>query len=347
MIHEFKKLIQEYNNTKSIGLKSVMASVVSLDGSSYRRPGVRMLITENGKMYGAVSGGCVEKEILKQSASVFKTGKPKIITYDGRYRLGCDGVIFILIELFDPSNEMLISFENSLKQRNSFKINSYYSKNEGNEEHWGSVIDFGDDKHFSFNNAVKLKLKNSSGTDIFFQVMKPAFQLIIIGTEHDAVQLCLFASLLGWEVTVIASPSDPHTIVDFPGADHLIHITPEVFKIDDINKNVAVILMTHSYVKDFKFLIQLKNSSPIYIGMLGPSKRRDRLLNELIEHDSLIEDSFFELIHGPAGINIGAETPEEISLSICSEILAVTRDQEPKSLKDKIGGIHNDIILYE
>ena len=73
MIHEFKILIQEFKNAKDLGLGSVMASVVSLDGSSYRRPGVRMLITENGMMFGAVSGGCVEKEILKQSASVFKT----------------------------------------------------------------------------------------------------------------------------------------------------------------------------------------------------------------------------------------------------------------------------------
>ena len=76
---------------------------MDLDGSSYRKPGVRMLILENDTMIGAVSGGCVEKDILLQSQSVFKTGKSKMMTYDGRYRLGCEGVLYILIEQFEPS----------------------------------------------------------------------------------------------------------------------------------------------------------------------------------------------------------------------------------------------------
>ncbi|MEN8125154.1 MAG: XdhC/CoxI family protein [Bacteroidota bacterium] len=346
MIHEFKNLIQEYKKANSLGLKSVMASVVSLEGSSYRRPGVRMLITENGLMFGEVSGGCVEKEILKQSTSVFKTGKPKMITYDGRYRLGCDGIIYILIESFVPDNEMLISFENSQKHRKSFKINSFYSKKVGIGEVWGSVIDFGNGKQFPFANSKKPQLENNTSTEVFSQIMKPAFRLIIIGAEHDAVQLCLFASLLGWEVTVVASPSDPQTIENFPGANELIHILPELFQTDFIKDNIAVVLMTHNYAKDLKFLIQLKETLPFYIGLLGSAKRRDQLLNELIEYYPEVKDTFLDLIHGPAGINIGAETPQEVSLSICSEILAVTRQQDPKSLKDKTGAIHSDVILY-
>ena len=345
MIHEFKKLIQEFKKTKSLGLKSVLASVVALEGSSYRRPGVRMLITENGLMFGEVSGGCVEKEILKQSASVFKTGKAKIITYDGRYKLGCEGVIYILIESFDPDKEMLVSFDNAQKQRNTFKINSYYSKKENIEETWGSDIDFGEGKQFNFANKSQSKLDKSALTEVFTQLMKPAFRLIIIGAEHDAVQLCLFASLLGWEVSVVISPSNPQTIIDFPGANELIQVAPESFQTDFIKDNIAVVLMTHSYAKDLKFLIKLKEASPVYIGLLGPGKRRDQLLNDLIEHHPTVKDSFFELIHGPAGINIGAETPQEISLSICSEILAITRQQEPKSLKDKTGTIHSNVVL--
>ena len=105
MTHEFKNIVKEAITAKTEGLQSVLASVVALDGSSYRRPGVRMLILENGKMIGAVSGGCVEKEILLQSETVFKTGESKIMTYDGRYRLGCEGVLYILIESFNPSIE--------------------------------------------------------------------------------------------------------------------------------------------------------------------------------------------------------------------------------------------------
>ncbi len=101
MTHEFKKIIKGHQNAQNLGLQSVIATVVALNGSSYRRPGVRMLITENGNMIGAVSGGCVEKEILKQSFSVFKTGMSKVMTYDGRYRLGCEGVLYILLEIFN------------------------------------------------------------------------------------------------------------------------------------------------------------------------------------------------------------------------------------------------------
>ncbi len=83
--------------------KAVLASVVALEGSSYRRPGVRMLLLEDGHMTGAVSGGCVEKEIFRQSESVFRTGIPKMMTYDGRYRLGCEGILYILLEPFRPA----------------------------------------------------------------------------------------------------------------------------------------------------------------------------------------------------------------------------------------------------
>src|SRR5690606_22223904 len=103
MTHEFKEIVQKGLEAKKQGLKSVLASVVDLDGSSYRRPGVRMLILDNHHMVGAVSGGCVEKEILLQSQTVFKTGQAKIMTYDGRYRLGCEGVLYILLELFQPN----------------------------------------------------------------------------------------------------------------------------------------------------------------------------------------------------------------------------------------------------
>ncbi|HEX8016915.1 MAG TPA: XdhC family protein [Flavobacterium sp.] len=88
MMHELLKLKESYILAKAIGLKSVMATVVAIEGSSYRRPGVRMLIFENDTMAGAVSGGCVENEILKQSQSVFLDNKAKIMIYDGRYRLG-------------------------------------------------------------------------------------------------------------------------------------------------------------------------------------------------------------------------------------------------------------------
>ncbi len=115
-MHELKQIINAYNQAKDLNLKSVLASVVDLDGSSYRKPGVRMLILENDKMIGAVSGGCVEKEVLRQAKSVFTDGKSKMMTYDGRYRLGCEGVIYILLEEFKPEDEFFKKFNRALNQ---------------------------------------------------------------------------------------------------------------------------------------------------------------------------------------------------------------------------------------
>ena len=84
----------------------------------------------------------------------------------------------------------------------------------------------------------------------------------------------------------------------------------------------------------------IRNHTIPYIGLLGPSKRREKLINDILERHEDLDDSFFERLHGPAGINIGAETPQEIALSIVSEILSVTRNQKTISLKDKTTGIH-------
>ena len=99
-------------------------------------------------------------------------------------------------------------------------------------------------------------------------------------------------------------------------------------------------MMSHSYVKDLKYLSEILETETSYIGLLGPSKRKEKLLNELIEHNDSLSESFFDKIYGPSGINIGAETPQEIAISILAEILSVIRNQKPISLRDKQIGIH-------
>lgn len=106
MTHEFRKIIETAHRYYLNGIPCVMASVVALDGSSYRKPGVRMLIAKNGTMTGAVSGGCVEKEILFQAESVLKLQKAKMMTYDGRFRLGCEGILYILIEPLQITSDL-------------------------------------------------------------------------------------------------------------------------------------------------------------------------------------------------------------------------------------------------
>ena len=336
MIHELKKIVQAYEKAAQQGIKTVLATVVALEGSSYRRPGVRMLIHENGVAIGAVSGGCVEKEVIRQSESVFAGSEAKMMTYDGRYRLGCEGILYILIEPFEPSIGFLNAFKECIRLRQGISTITYYSKTVGNDQCYGSIFKFGKDAHSVRNNLV-----TKVGADTFEQKMPPCFKLLIIGSEHDAVQLGSYASLTGWEVTVVAPPSMEKKRKDFPGIQELLCVEPESFSMDIIDRRTAVILMTHSYVRDLKYLLRIKDTHPAYLGILGPAKRREKLLGELIERYPEVDDSIFDKIHGPAGLNIGAETAQEIAVAIIAEILAVVRKQAPMMLKDKLSGIHS------
>ena len=115
----------------------------------------------------------------------------------------------------------------------------------------------------------------------------------------------------------------------------------ESLSVENIDNQTAVLLMTHSYVKDLKYLLRIRNTQPAYLGILGPAKRREKLFNELIERYPEIDDSFFDTIYGPSGLNIGAETAQEIAIAIMAEILTVVRQQKPIMLKHKSSPIHN------
>ncbi|SNY99909.1 XdhC family protein [Flagellimonas pacifica] len=336
MTHELKTIVQHYEKRPSEGEKTVLATVVALDGSSYRRPGVRMLIFENGDMVGAVSGGCVEKEVLRQAQSVFGTNTSRIMVYDGRYRLGCEGVLYILLEIFNPSKIFLSRFWDTVKKRLSFPIRSFYEKNQSDGQDYLTCFHFEDGPLPVNQNAVNTEKELA----VFEQEMRPCFQLVIIGAEHDAVQLCKYASATGWEVTIVANPREEKTARDFPGIHKIITVEPEAFQLN-LDKETAVVVMTHSFVKDLQFLIALKQEVGAYIGLLGPLKRREKLFDELLERHPDTSEEFIEQIHGPAGIDIGAETPQEIAISILSEILAVVNKKEPLLLRHKMGSIHS------
>lgn len=337
MTHELKQIVATYISSRSKGLKTVLATVVALDGSSYRKPGVRMLIVEDETMVGAVSGGCVEKDILRQSKTVFDTGHPKMMTYDGRYRLGCEGILYILLERFNPGAEFIDTFNDCIENRFHFDIVSYFKKEIGEQKGLGSHFRIKDN---NFPTSIHSR-EIGEDLELFSQSMPPCFKLMIFGAEHDAVQLCKFAALNGWEVTIVTGPLESKTIVNFPGATAFFSTSADEMELQNIDQETAIVLMTHNFANDLKFLIELKESQPAYLGLLGPSKRREKLLSQLLEYCPDVETSFIENIHGPAGLNIGAETPQEIAISILSEILSVIRQQTPISLRAKEGGIHS------
>lgn len=338
MTHELLRIIENYKIARDNLQKTVLATVVATKGSTYRRPGVRMLINENGSLTGAVSGGCVEKEVVRQAQNVFTTKKSTILIYDGRYKLGCEGILYILIEPFEPSGQLLQLFDKIIASRTVFKAEVIYSLSE-NKGHTQFV--FNEHKKMPVNLHVpEIKLENP---EIFSQNFTPVMRLLIIGAEHDAVQLCAMASLMGWEVWVVAPVNDPRNLLNFPGASQLLHAEPNSFETAIIDTQTAVLLMTHSFVRDLQYLNTLQATKPCYLGLLGPAKRREKLLNSFLEQFPDANTDFFESIHGPAGLHLGAETPQEIAVAILAEILSVTRNTKPFPLKNKKGTIHSNV----
>ena len=296
-----------------------------------------MLISENGETRGAVSGGCVEKEIERQAQSVFQTGKAKVMTYDGRLRIGCEGIIHILIEPVFLSGELLHDFEAVLTSRQPFRMDAYFYQRVGEYANTGTFITLQNKTYALHPSFSPDRIENQ---ECFTQTFDPLFQLYIFGAEHDAVQLSQAAKLLGWEVTIVASAEESKSCDYFPGATSLI--TPAFDNINTavLDEHTAVVLMTHSFNKDVQYLLALKNTKPAYLGLIGSVNRRERILSLLLETDPDIQPEFLEQIHGPAGINIGAESASEIAVSVLAEILSVTRRQKPVSLREKAGSIH-------
>ena len=331
MTHELKLIIEKALAFQSRGMPCILATVVALDGSSYRKPGVRMLITEDGQMTGAVSGGCVERDVYEQAKSVFKDGIPKMMTYDGRYRLGCEGLLYILIEPLVITEAFKEAFGLSLRTRKPMQIVTRFDRQEGTSTAYGTVVSFGEGEALALRQDDAAKQNHE--LSVFEQTLNPCFQLYIFGGEHDAVKLGTMASILGWEVHVITSVRDPKTLADFPGATSVIAQAPELVELT-IDHDTAVVIMNHSYALDLQYVLKLAPLKPRYIGLLGSRKRQEKLIEDSLAHNPELSIDMLESLYSPAGLHIGSVTPEEIALSILGEILAIYRGVTPASLRD-------------
>ncbi|NME68101.1 XdhC family protein [Flammeovirga aprica] len=329
MIHELREIVYSSYQAQQQQIKTVLVSVVGLNGSSYRKPGVRMLLWENHKMIGAISGGCVEKEMIRQAESVFKSGQSKVIEYDGRFRLGCEGVLQILLEPFCIHQEKLHAFQKALEGRKELKLESYFSEDPALMEKSYTQI---------FHQNLPL-LPHKPSINTFFQkyqqILPPEFQLFIFGVEHDAKALCQMAALTGWNVQIIDTLKGTCDVTDFTGAKNLIRLNEDEIHKLPIDQHTAVVVMTHSFVKDLTYLLQLHDTQFAYLGVLGAKKRIGKLMEQMIEFNPTLNTEFLDAIHSPCGLDIGSITPHEISISIIAEIISVYRGKTPFSVSHK------------
>lgn len=326
---ELNKILSFGKAKLLLSQKLVLATIIRTEGSTYRKTGTQMIIAEDLTFEGAISGGCVESEVVRQALSLFNGGSNLTFEYDGRYKLGCNGKLFILLEMIDKSKfgklvDLSAQFE---LNRNHFYLGIHSNAN-------------GDACYFRFGDQI-LALGNSYDqkadiADAKEIIVEPQNQVILIGSEYDAIQLAKFASQCGFKTFLVGKNIRS---ADFDFA--VMNIEPEeLTERISIDTNSAVVLMTHSFSRDLHFLKQLIGNNPGYLGILGPVDRRDKLLSDLIELEGFDIFSIPDTIYAPIGLDIGAALPEEISIAILSEIISVFRKGNVQHLKDRLGSIH-------
>lgn len=342
--------------------KAILATVVALEGSGYRRPGARMLIDENGYSIGTVSGGCLEADVLERAKKVLATGEPTVITYDTTedensvfgLGMGCRGVIRILLEAITKTSDFFTFAANNLQSRQPFAVATLI-KSENADLKVGTRLFFNengvDSSGFTgkinerINTSIRLAFTDQRSTletfdcgEIFIEYIKPPISLLLFGAGFDAIPLAAFAKNLGWLVTIIDHRSASANAEKFPNADEIIVSRPE--NLDErlfADENSVAVLMTHNYDRDKELLPLLLKSKAVYVGALGPKKRAERLLGEIGETFS---EEQLKRLHAPIGLDIGAETPEEIALSIVAEIRGVLANRNGGFLRERQGSIY-------
>ena len=336
---EINDIVWAFDEALIAGKKTALATVVHVSGSSYRRPGARMLVTEDGNITGAISGGCLEGDALRKAVLAITQVKKKLVVYntldedDAKLgiQLGCNGIVSILFEPLDKENCIPINIlRNAIANRNPSVIITGYSINNG--EHVGTflledslIIEQQTLRNLSeqvlitrISSHSELTL-NDNKQKIFFEYCAPAVSLIIIGAGNDVMPLVGMAKLVGWVVTMVDGRLSHANRQRFPGVEKIIVGKPyEIIDQLVFDNRTAIVLMTHNYNYDIEMLGLLKNKSLNYIGLLGPAAKRERILEELSEKGISFTENEKENLYGPTGLNIGAETPAEIALSICS-----------------------------
>jgi len=188
------------------------------------------------------------------------------------------------------------------------------------------------------------ELRGSSGdARVFVEVLEPPLRLVICGAGHDVAPLVRAADGLGWRPIVADDREEFLNRERFPEAAGYVHLErpQDVAKVAPIDERTFVVVMTHNFLRDKDYIRSLLDSPARFVAMLGPGARTERLLKELRDEGVAIDEAALDRIHGPAGLDVGAEGPEEIAAAIVAEIVAVKRGREGGFLKQRSGPIHD------
>lgn len=361
---------------------AVIATIIETKGSTYRQLGAKsVFLAGNDQFKGILSGGCVEEDLRLHCKKVLEEGQSQIINYDfGNDDLtwglgvGCNGGLKVWLHPFDPTKysketkRIINLYEKAFTSKDAFSVISVINSSVRIDQlsnYFPLIFDESDLHHLfdileveNLSNLIKqrktglvreeVSIKdNGHKVDLEFYVetVNPVKRMVIFGAGPDAIPLVEGAKLLGWYVTLVDHRSAYANQEAFPRADEIIIIGPNEFpKHLRLDKNTKVVIKSHHFYQDLIYLENLLYRNPSYIGVLGARSRTERILKKLKLRGHKISKDQLERLFFPAGLNIGAETPEEIALSILSEIVSHPHHQHVLPLKWKKGRIHERSI---
>src|SRR3989337_537867 len=377
---EIKDIIHSFDEAQKQGKQTALATVVHVDGSSYRRPGARMLITEEGQLTGAISGGCLEGDALCKALLVMSQKRSMLVTYDTMDEddailgigLGCNGIIQVLIEPINPvePNNSIQLLKTVASHRQKVVLITLFSLENKKDAQPGTCLLLRENEvternvpalkdilikdgmqvltaHQSLFRTYQSKNQNLTA---FIELIEPVVSLIVFGAGNDVIPLVVMAEILGWENTVIdGRPAYAKKERFSPTCQVLVSKPEKVLEQITIDKQTVFLLMTHNYNYDMAMLLQLLQKNVIYVGMLGPKKKLERILDEWEEQGIQLTKEQLASVHSPVGLDIGAEASEEIALSVLSEIKAVLSGKKGLSLHGNTGTIHsrNEFVIEQ
>jgi xanthine/CO dehydrogenase XdhC/CoxF family maturation factor len=335
---------------------AILATVVKVSGSAYRGPGARMLITETGVRTGSISGGCLEGDVLKKAWWLTGDRPAAVRVYDNsseedaiwEFGLGCNGIVHVLLERW-PAGANPLTVE-LLEACRTGPVGGVLASVIGGGHVGETLAIFPDGSTRSaitqkaledqiaaharaaFHSAES-SVREIDGAEVFIEYVAPPLPLLIVGAGQDALPLVRLAKDLGWHVTVVDGHSNQARPERFPLADRVLVCDPaDVLRGLAVNRDTCAVVMSHSYPQDEAFVKALLPLPIRYLGVLGPRKRTDRMLAGQPDAPHL---------HSPVGLDIGADSPEEIALSIVSEIQAALAGRDGGMLRRRAGPIHD------
>lgn len=381
-MNEVQTLLDVFDTATAQGERCALATVVSVEGSSYRRPGARMLVCEGGRSAGAISAGCLEGDVIEHAQLVMQTGEPRLVEYDTASTsdemawglgLGCNGLVRVLVEPVErgslyvealrrscdsPADAVPLRVATVYRHTRSGPVPSaerveigarLYLDDDGGAWHerlgalWAARLEDEVRARFHGETTCGGRIRDTDDGEMEFLVeaLLPPVPLVVFGAGQDVLPVVELARGLGWHTEVVDPQARPASRDRFATADRVTLARPEeVAAHVRITPRTVALLMSHDYAHDRSLLAFLLSSPAAYVGVMGPRERTNRMLGELSATGGTPHPADLGRLHSPVGLDIGANSPAEVALSIVAEMRAVLDGRRGGMLRERRGSIH-------